>query len=247
MLVWPSPKHQPYVLESCHAGRVRRKYSHSKLCYERQNHNKALPASDDNCSIWGEGGRKGRSGRCGWKGKALAIVRTVKTNCPCAKELQRMWHSSAERDVGIFHRSWKALWVGKLWWCSVFALLPPSPPYFRAISPHMPLEPTPTYHFLWCQSSYGEKQRCLNFKILTLVFCYKSSGVPCFFVEVLCYFVFFSLGLSFHYKRAAGEPSLSPLNPLSSKPTDHTPPARSKQGQLGQSDQGRVQLTFEYL
>lgn len=70
--------------------------------------------------------------------------------------------------------------------------------------------------FLWCQSSYEEKQRCLNFKILTLVFCYKSLGVPCFFVRVLCYFVFFSLGLSFSYKRAAGKPSLSLV---SSKPT----------------------------
>lgn len=162
MLVWPSPKRQSYVLERCHVGRVRRKYSHSKLCYEQQNHNKVLPASDDNCLIGGrgEGGRKGRSGQCGWKGKARTIVRTVKTNCPRAKELQRIWHSSAERDVGIFHCGRKALWVGKLWWCPVFPLLSPSPPYFRAISPHMPSEPTLTYCFLWCQSSYEEKQRC---------------------------------------------------------------------------------------
>lgn len=75
---------------------------------------------------------------------------------------------------------------------------------------------TNSHCFLWCQSSYEEKQRCLSFKILTLVFCYKSSGVPCFFVSVLCYFVFFSLGSSYSYKRAAGKPSLSLV---SSKPT----------------------------
>jgi len=49
-------------LEGCHVGRVHRKHSHSKLCYEQQNHNKVLPASDDNCLIGGREGEKGGQG-----------------------------------------------------------------------------------------------------------------------------------------------------------------------------------------
>lgn len=69
-----------------------------------------------------QGERKGRSGQWGWKGKAHTIVRAVNTNCPCAKDLQLLWQSSAEWDTGMFNQGQKALWIGKLWQCPVFPL-----------------------------------------------------------------------------------------------------------------------------
>lgn len=69
----------------------------------------------------GEGERKGRSGQCAWKGRAHAIVRTLKTNCPCAKDFS-VYDRRVLSGPQEFSRGQKAPWVGKLWLCPVFPL-----------------------------------------------------------------------------------------------------------------------------